>query len=126
MSRISLVGDYDNKDVIQQIKNLKDDSKATADKADKASQDADNALSAISGAVADASEALALARPAKENADQALLDAATAQGAADDARNTADLNARNVTVTTDNVSGTVIVTTPTGTTTQKLSGWGSV
>ena len=111
MSRISLVKEYDNKDVIQQIKNLKDTSAEIGEKADKASQDASSALNAISSAVTDASEALALARPAKEKADAAQLTAT-------DAQTKANAAAKIVTVRTDAVSGTLVVTPTVGSATE--------
>lgn len=62
MTRISLQEQYDNKDVIQQIKKLKDDV-FTAD--DKASQ----ALDTVGAALSNASEALSTANTAKATAD---------------------------------------------------------
>lgn len=62
MTRISLQEQYDNKDVIQQIKKLKDDV-STAD--DKASQ----ALDSTGTAISNAAEALSTANTAKATAD---------------------------------------------------------
>ena len=62
MSRISLQEQYDNKDVIQQIKKLKDDVTSTDDKATEA-------LSTVGTALSNSSEALSTANIAKATAD---------------------------------------------------------
>lgn len=62
MSRISLQEQYDNKDVIQQIKKLKDDTASADDKATEA-------LGTVGTALSNSTEALSTANTAKSTAD---------------------------------------------------------
>ena len=69
MVRISLQEQYDNKDVIQQIKKVKDDVATVSDKADNAYDQSSLALSSISGAVTSADNAVKVADNASSKVD---------------------------------------------------------
>lgn len=69
MVRISLQEQYDNKDVIQQIKKTRDEVAILSDKADTAYDQSSNALASITGATTTANNAMTVANNATSRVD---------------------------------------------------------
>ena len=121
MARISLVEQYDNKDVIQQIYLLKDGLVETQEQAQQATADATQALSSISGAVDASEQAVQTANEANANAEDALTqvvqaqaDATQALADAEQAQTDADNAIVSGTITTTNTEGNLVLTKGTG------------
>ena len=114
MARISLVEQYDNKDVIQQIYKLKDDLQETADTASSAQADAKQAVTQSSTALSTANNALSIAQPALSTANSAQADATQALADAEQAQTDADNAIVNGQVTVDATSGNLVLTRGTG------------
>ena len=114
MARISLVEQYDNKDVIQQIYLLKDGLETTQEQAQNAESTANTAISQISSAVATANQAIALAQPAYDTANAAQADATQALADAEQAQTDADNAIVSGQVTVDATSGNLVLTKGTG------------
>lgn len=121
MTRISLVEQYDNKDVIQQIYLLKDGLSETQEQAQQATADATQALSSISGAVAASEQAVQTANEANANAEDALTQVAQAQADATQAladaaqaQTDADNAIVSGSITTTNTSGNLVLTKGSG------------
>lgn len=116
MARISLVQQYDNKDVIQQIYVLKDGLETTQEQAQNAESTADLAISQISSAVTTANQAIALAQPAYDTANAAQADATQALADAEQAQTDADNAIVSGSITTTNTTGNLVLTKGTGST----------
>ena len=114
MARISLVEQYDNKDVIQQIYLLKDGLETTQEQAQNAESTANTAISQISSAVATANQAIALAQPAYDTANAAQTDATQALADAEQAQTDADNAIVSGSITTTNTTGNLVLTRGTG------------
>lgn len=114
MARISLVEQYDNKDVIQQIYLLKDGLETTQEQAQNAESTANQAISQISSAVTTANQAIALAQPAYDTANAAQADATQALADAEQAQTDADNAIVSGQVTVDTTSGNLVLTKGTG------------
>lgn len=118
MARISLREQYDNKDVITQIYDLKDEAATAAEKSDQA-------LSSIQGAIATAESAQATADKAASDVQaydakfiaqdakitQAQADALLAQEQAEDAQTDADKGIATVAIETNAANGTLYTKT---------------
>ena len=114
MARISLVEQYDNKDVIQQIYLLKDGLETTQEQAQNAESTANTAISQISSAVTTANQAIALAQPAYDTANAAQADATQALADATQAQTDADNAIVSGSITTTNTTGNLVLTRGTG------------
>lgn len=114
MARISLVEQYDNKDVIQQIYVLKDGLETTQEQAQNAENTADLAISQISSAVTTANQAIALAQPAYDTANAAQADATQALADAEQAQTDADNAIVSGSITTTNTTGNLVLTRGSG------------
>ena len=114
MTRISLVEQYDNKDVIQQIYKLKDGLETTQEQVQNAESTADTAISQASSAVTTANQAIALAQPAYDTANSAQADATQALADAEQAQTDADNAIVSGQVTVDTTSGSLVLTKGTG------------
>lgn len=114
MARISLVEQYDNKDVIQQIYVLKDGLETTQEQAQNAESTANTAISQISYAVTTANQAMALAQPAYDTANAAQTDATQALADAEQAQTDADNAIVSGSITTTNTTGSLVLTRGTG------------
>lgn len=116
MARISLVEQYDNKDVIQQIYLLKDGLETTQEQTEQANTTATEALNSVGSAVSTANQAIALAQPAYDTANAAQADATQALADAEQAQTDADNAIVSGQVTVDATSGSLVLTRGTGTT----------
>ena len=114
MARISLVEQYDNKDVIQQIYVLKDGLETTQEQAQNAESTANQAMSQIESAVTTANQAIALAQPAYDTANAAQADATQALADAEQAQTDADNAIVSGSITTTNTTGSLVLTKGTG------------
>lgn len=114
MARISLVQQYDNKDVIQQIYLLKDGLETAQEQAQNAENTANTAISQISSAVTTANQAIALAQPAYDTANAAQADATQALADAEQAQTDADNAIVSGQVTVDATSGNLVLTRGSG------------
>lgn len=114
MARISLVEQYDNKDVIQQIYRLKDDLQETTDTANSAQADAEQAVTQANTALSTANNALSIAQPALDTANSAQADATQALADAEQAQTDADNAIVSGTITTTNTTGSLVLTRGTG------------
>lgn len=114
MARISLVEQYDNKDVIQQIYLLKDGLETTQEQAQQANATATEALNSVGSAISTANQAIALAQPAYDTANAAQADATQALADAEQAQTDADNAIVSGQVTVDATSGSLVLTKGTG------------
>ena len=121
MARISLVEQYDNKDVIQQIYVLKDGLETTQEQAEQANATATQALNSAGSAASTANEAIQTANTANTNASDALTQVAQAQADvtqaladAEQAQTDADNAIVSGSITTDTTSGNLVLTRGTG------------
>lgn len=114
MARISLVEQYDNKDVIQQIYLLKDGLETTQEQAQQANATATEALNSVGSAISTANQAIALAQPAYDTANAAQADATQALADAEQAQTDADNAIVSGQVTVDATSGSLVLTRGTG------------
>lgn len=121
MARISLVEQYDNKDVIQQIYVLKDGLVTTQEQAQSAETTANQAMSQIASAVTTANQAIQTANTASTNASDALTqvvqaqaDATQALADAAQAQTDADNAIVSGSITTTNTSGSLVLTRGSG------------
>ena len=114
MARISLVEQYDNKDVIQQIYVLKDGLETTQEQAQQANATATEALNSVGSAISTANQAIALAQPAYDTANAAQADATQALADAEQAQTDADNAIVSGQVTVDATSGNLVLTKGTG------------
>lgn len=114
MARISLVEQYDNKDVIQQIYVLKDGLETTQEQTEQANATATQALNSVSSAVSTANQAIALAQPAYDTANAAQADATQALADAEQAQTDADNAIVSGSITTTNTTGNLVLTKGSG------------
>ena len=121
MARISLVEQYDNKDVIQQIYLLKDGLETTQEQTEQANATATEALNSVSSAISDANQAIQTANTANANASDALTqvtqaqaDATQALADAEQAQTDADNAIVSGQVAVDATSGNLVLTRGTG------------
>ena len=121
MARISLVEQYDNKDVIQQIYVLKDGLETTQEQTEQANATATEALNSVSSAISTANQAIQTANTADASASDALTqvvqaqaDATQALADAEQAQTDADNAIVSGQVTVDATSGNLVLTKGTG------------
>lgn len=114
MARISLVEQYDNKDVIQQIYKLKDDLQDIGATAENAENQSSQAITQASEALNTANNALNMAQPALSTANSAQADATQALADAEQAQTDADNAIVSGSIATDATSGNLVLTKGTG------------
>lgn len=114
MARISLVEQYDNKDVIQQIYKLKDDLQDIGATAENAENQSSQAITQVSEALNTANNALSMAQPALSTANSAQADATQALADAEQAQTDADNAIVSGSITTTNTTGNLVLTRGTG------------
>ena len=110
MPRISLVEQYQNKDVITQIYDLKDSVDGFDQSIQEASAKADTAYNKADSVEGTASNALTTAKTADSKATQAQTDATLALQQAEDAQTDADRAVATASIVTTNASGTLVMT----------------
>lgn len=111
MARISLKEQYDNKDVITQIYDLKDMSADNAEATANAQQTADTAIGQAEDAVAKAESALAQTSEFDVRINTAQSDATLALEQAEDAQTDADKGIVDVAIETNEANGTLYTKT---------------
>lgn len=111
MARISLKEQYDNKDVITQIYDLKDMSADNAEATANAQQTADTAIGQAEDAVAKAESALAQTSEFDARINTAQSDATLALEQAEDAQTDADKGIVDVAIETNEANGTLYTKT---------------
>ncbi len=108
-TRISLVEQYNNKDVITQIAILTDKVESSTDEIDNAVQTAQNASAKADSAASKAELAQTSADKAQKTADQAVTDSATAKTDASSALSKAEESVHDALIKTDATSGNLYI-----------------